>query len=352
MTESSSQLKSANSEPASSTNASQLKIGPLFIAGRQHSGNTVTACVFERVANCLSVNIEGLFFEQRSLVDRIKDPTERAKKIADLLRIEDKALSDKTEQWLIDWQQKNPDASAIDGYSQAMQFATIDAGKEFWVRRATSYIFYAQEILTLMPDAKVLYLLRNPHDVCASNKLRNSKIDRYLGWVISWNRGIKIALDLKKRFPDRFMILRYEDMVSKPQQVFEEIFKFVGVPFNEDYLDVPHVNKSDKRQTQATATRGFNASRLYYYKEVLKPAEMLVVDMLSWKEPLVEYYPDMPHREDAVSFGTRISALFILAWSPVPFIKQQLRFLFKNNTLWRLQRLVRRISVVFGGSSR
>lgn len=352
MNEPSGQLKSANSDADSFASTDQLKIGPLFIAGRQHSGNTVTACVFERVANCLSVNVEGLFFEQRSLVDRIKEPTERAKRIAALLRIEDKALADRIEQWLIDWQHNNPNASALDGYCQAMQFATIDAGKEFWVRRATSYIFYAQEILTLMPDARILYLLRNPHDVCASKKRRNSKKDRYLGWVISWNRGMRIALDLKKKFPDRFLMLRYEDMVSEPQQVFEEIFKFVGVPFSEDYLDVPHVNRSEAHQTRTSATRGFNASRLYYYKEVLKPAEMLVVDMLAWKEPLEEYYPDMPHRDDAISLGTKLSALLTVAWSPIPLALLQIRLLFKGNMLWRIKRLFHRASLLLTGTNR
>ena len=348
MTEPTSQLEPASKD----ANTDQLQIGPLFIAGRQHSGNTVTACVFERVANCLTVNVEGLFFEQRSLIDRIKDPTERAKRLVDLLKFEDEELADRTKHWLIDWQNKTPDASALDCYCQAMQFATLDAGKEFWVRRATSYIFYAHEILTLMPKARVLYLLRNPHDVCASIKRRNPKMDRNLGWVTSWNRGMKIALDLKKSFPDRFLILRYEDMVSKPQQVFAELFNFVGVPFVEDYLNVPHVNRSEAVQTRTSATRGFNASRLFYYKEVLKPAEILVVDLLTWKEPLEEYYPDMPHRDDAISFLTRISALIILAWSPVPFIKQQLRFLFRGNMRWRLQRLLKRAVLLLSGSNR
>ncbi|MCH8822779.1 MAG: sulfotransferase [Planctomycetes bacterium] len=348
MTEPTSQL-----EPAiNKANTDQLEIGPLFICGRQHSGNTVTACVFERVANCLSVNVEGLFFEQRSLIDRIKDPTERAKRLVDLLKFEDEELADRTKHWLIDWQNKTPDASALDCYCQAMQFATLDSGKEFWVRRATSYIFYAQEILTLMPKARVLYLLRNPHDVCASKKRRNSKRDRYLGWVISWNRGMRIALDLEKKFPDRFLMKRYEDMVSMPEQVFKEIFNFMGLPFSEDYLNVPHVNRSEKEYTRTSEKRGFNASRLYYYKEVLKPVEIQVVDMLTWKEPMNEYYPDMPHRDDVISLSTRILALLTVAWSPFPFAWRQFRVLFEDDMLWRLKRLFRRVALVLGGSSR
>lgn len=80
--------------------------GRSFISGRQHSGNTVTTCVFGMVPECFA----GL------------------------------------------------------------------------VQQATSYIFYAQGILRLMPDARFLYLLRNPYDICASEKCRAPRKGSTLGW--------------------------------------------------------------------------------------------------------------------------------------------------------------------------
>lgn len=321
-------------------------VGPIFISGRQHSGNTVTAYIFGMVPDCYSANVEGWFFEHRRLVDRIKDPAKRAAYVVDLLRLDDAALAQRTRDWLVCWHRDNPDAASIDVYRQSMRFVTASSGKRFWVRRATSYIFYAQDILTLMPEARILYLLRNPYDVCASKKRRDPKRDRFLGWVISWNRGLRIALKLQESYPERFRIVRYEDMVAKPLETFRAIFDFAGVPFQARYLDVPHVNRSEAHQTRTSETRGLNPSRVYYYTGILSPAETVVLDMLVWKEKVLEYYPDIPHWKGKPRLSTRIKALGLLATSPFSYAIPQVRLLFGHDPVWRLRRLLRRLRMV------
>ena len=321
-------------------------VGPIFISGRQHSGNTVTAHIFGMVPDCYSANVEGWFFEHRRLVDKIKDPAKRAAYVVDLLRLDDAALDERTRDWLVGWHREHPDAASVDVYRQAMRFVTTSSGKRFWVRRATSYIFYAQDILTLMPEARILYLLRNPYDVCASKKRRDPKRDRFLGWVVSWNRGLRIALKLQEAYPNRFLIVRYEDMVTKPVETFRAIFDFAGVLFQARYLDIPHVNRSEAHQTRTSETRGLNPSRVYYYTGILTPTETLVLDMLVWKEKVLEYYPDIPHWKDKPRLSTRIKALGLLATSPFSYAFRLVRLFFRHGPAWRLRRLLRRVRIV------
>jgi hypothetical protein len=321
-------------------------VGPLFIAGRQHSGNTVTACIFELVSDCLAVNVEGRFFEDRQGVERIKDPHKRAAAVVELLRLRNDELEAETLRWLTEWHEAHPEADAIEVYRQAMTHATEAAGKRFWVRRATSYIFYAREILELMPEARVLYLLRNPYDVCASKKRRSPTRDRFIGWVVSWNRGLRIAGELARDFPDRFLMVRYEDMVTEPARTFERIFAFAGVPFDERYLDVPHVNRSEAHQTRTSATRGLNPSRVYYYTEILTPAEVAAVKMLAWNSKVGEHYPDLPAPARS-GLGTRLGALGLLGVSPFAYLHQQVVALFRHNTAWRLRRMLKRLGIAF-----
>ena len=93
--------------------------GPIFISGRQHSGNTMTAVIFSMVPDCFVVNVEGWFFEHRGIVDRIKDPGRRARYIVDILRLEDADLSERTRRWLVAWHEAHPQAPSVETYRRA-----------------------------------------------------------------------------------------------------------------------------------------------------------------------------------------------------------------------------------------
>ncbi len=320
-------------------------IGPLFISGRQHSGNSVTTCVFEQVPDCFAARREGWFFEQRGLVEKIEDPARRARRVVELLRLEDDQLARRTTERLEEWHRRHPGASAVEVYRAAMELILSDTGKRFWVRRATSYIFYAAEIFDLMPDARMLYLLRNPYDVCASLKRRRPKLDRFVGWVISWNRGLRSALRLRETHPDRFLIVRYEDLVARPAETMRGVFAFAGVPFEERYLDVPHVNPSEAPGQRTSEVRGLNPSRIYYYRGILAPAEVAAVDTLVWTEKLLEHYPDLPHRGQRHPISARIGALGLLAMAPYRFAAHQVGLLGRHSPRWRLSRILRRARI-------
>jgi hypothetical protein len=338
----------AAAQPAKATarpaTHSRDEIGPVFIAGRQHSGNTVAALVFGMVPECCAINVEGWFFEHRALVDKIRDPAQGARYVVELLRLEDRSLSDRTREWLVRWHEEHSGATSVDVYREAMRFVTESSGKRFWVRRATSYIVYAGEILTLMPEARMLYLLRNPYDLCASLKRRDPRLDRFGGCVISWNRGLREALKLQETYPDRMRVVRYEDMVTKPVETFRGIFDFVGVPFREQYLGVPHVNRSEAVEAKSSASHGLNPSRVYYYTSILRPAEVAAVSMLVWKEKLLEYYTDLPDHQHRLS--TRIGALGLLALSPFNYAVQQVRSIFRHDPAWQVRRLARRVRML------
>ena len=321
-------------------------VGPIFVSGRQHSGNTVTTCVFGMVPACFAGLMEGWFFEHRAIVDKLKDLDVRARRVAELLRLDDEELTDRTSEALSRWHVEQPDATATDLYREGMRFAAASHDKQFWVQQATSYIFYAQDILRLMPDARFIYLLRNPYDLCASEKRRDPKRERLWGCVVSWNKGLALAGKLQEEYPDRFIITRYEDIVTDPEKTYRKVFDFVGVPFHEKYLDVPHVNRSEAPHTWTSSSRGLTSSRLYYYTSVLSPAERAAVDMLGRKDKIAEYYPDLPHHQARYALSTRAKAVFLVIASPFRYALLQFGTLLSRDSAWQLRRILRRIRMI------
>ncbi len=303
------------------------RVGPVFVCGRQHCGNTVVARMIAGFPGCFGITNEGIFFEHRGRLDAMKDPIERARWIVEHLWLKDEQLLATAVEHITRWAGQHRDADALAAYVEAMRFLTHHTGDHFWSQKATSYIFYGHEILQSMPDVRIIYLIRNPHDVCASKKRRDPDHERIVSWAVSWNKGLRIAKALEQAYPDRVLLLKYEDLVSQPPQTVRSICGFLGVPFRDEYLDVPVINTAEAQyKVVQDAPRGFDKSRLFNYPKHLTPAEMAALDLVLDNRLVRTYYPDMPHREQRVSCPARLAALRLVAVGPLRYLWGQVQF--------------------------
>lgn len=177
------------------------------------------------------------------------------------------------------------------------------------------------------------------------NAARQDK-DRLWASAVSWTRGLRLATKLREKYADRFLIVRYEDLVTDPVRLFRKVNDFVGVPFREKYLDVPHVNRSEAPHTWTSTTRGLTSARVYYYTDVLSSTELAAVDMLVWKEKLLEFYSDLPHRHGKHRFLTKAKALCLVIVSPFRYTLEQMGRILRHDPAWQLRRLLRRVRMI------
>ncbi len=313
----------------------------IFVAGRQHSGNTVMTYMLGMSPECYAANVEGLFFEWRGMVDKQREPVRRAELICELLRLEEEDLAAQVRTLLTAWSEAHPDATSVEVYRQAMLIVTEQTGTRAWARRATSYIFYADDILEQMPEAKIIYLLRNPWDICASRKRRGA-IGGHMPAVLGWNRGFAAATRLQADRPDAFRIVRYEDLVQKPEDTARDLFDFVGLRFDPSYLEVPHLNRSEDGGGRESASRGLNPSRVFYYLDVLSAGEIAAVDAMVRRAMVAEQYPDLPHVPGQAGLGDRVRGWGTILAGPVRIAADQARQLLRHNPAWRIRRLAHR----------
>jgi hypothetical protein len=59
--------------------------------------------------------------------------------------------------------------------------------------------------------------------------------------VVQWRRAIQRHYKLKKRYPDKYRLVRFEDVVKRPTEVVPELFDFLGVqsPADPTAVNVP-----------------------------------------------------------------------------------------------------------------
>jgi hypothetical protein len=88
--------------------------------------------------------------------------------------------------------------------------------------------------------------------------------------------------------------LRYEDLVTAPTDVFREVCDFCEIDYQQDCVQVPHVNRSETPYNQDSEARGVQSDRVFYFADVLSPTESAAVHQLADSEALHELYPDLP----------------------------------------------------------
>jgi hypothetical protein len=301
------------------------------VAGRQHSGNTVLSVLLGRLPGWYAQNDESTLLEMHGLIDGMQDVEAKSASMIKAIGLEDPEQA----QWLDDfvscrWRDQ-PNLPALTLWHEAMDGVTVRRGDARWAQKGTSYIFYGREILKAWPNARLIYMLRNPWDLVASRRRRNPKMEAVASTLISWTKGLKLARALERDVPDRFRLVRYEDLTGNGAETVRSLCEWLQTPFNEDCLDVPHVNPSENPYVLESDTRGLNGSRLYQYVERLLPHEVAAVDqalgVLGARALAAQYYPALPHKIAKHGVLTKLRAWAGLSVAPLRYAWVYLTFL-------------------------
>ncbi len=121
--------------------------------------------------------------------------------------------------------------------------ATFDTWKNVQrTGKETTYLGYnpvqgidTEKILGDLPEGQVLHVVRNPYSGYADTKKRPFplSLSRYT-WT--WSIMQHMALTFAERYPDRFHIMRFEDMVADPKKTLGELATKLGLSYSDTLL--------------------------------------------------------------------------------------------------------------------
>lgn len=181
---------------------------------------------------------------------------------------------------------------AYSDYIRASYLTLVLPGKsngnvEHIVDKTPIYTYYAEELLSLFPEARFVAMMRNPlAQVNSSLENRNpyNKPHSVAFHAYSWQR---YADELKRLLPvlkDRLMILKYETLVSEPVATIKKVCDHFSIPYTSDMLEF-HTQKqttafrNDEDLTERQKDRIQNK-----YKQLSKPVHE--GRKLSWKDKM------------------------------------------------------------------
>lgn len=179
------------------------------------------------------------------------------------------------------------------------RFYAISRGKtpSVWGDKNNYYISESLRIIHLYPDARFLFLVRDPRDVFASYvDLSNLKSDsRYAPRLTvspqefgeEWRTNLNHMERLAASLPDEnFKYVRYEDLIQNSKQTIGGVLDFLGLNFEDGVLapseQAQFIEKepADTLDWKRLTAKAPDRSRIGRFRDVIGEREISVIQRL------------------------------------------------------------------------
>lgn len=147
-----------------------------------------------------------------------------------------------TAQAIKDFCQHLPDG--LDAYFAEIRKTTLslyektgDGSIRYFLDKTPLYHLIVEDIIRLFPEAKFIFVWRNPLAMVSSIM----ETWRAGGWLlylyeIDLYRGLSNLVSAYQNNTDRTCAIRYEDLVLKPEETVQSIFSYLELPYNPEVL--------------------------------------------------------------------------------------------------------------------
>ena len=174
-------------------------------------------------------------------------------------------------------------------YKSMLQRHLYATGKKYFVAKNPAFSPKIQTLLEFFPDARIIYLARNPLDMLPSTvswinyarrvftepQEKYHYQDEILEFTQYWYRYPLRYLDTHPS--PRYLILNYDDLIQRPEHVIRSFYEQFGYP------DKPGLDRIVDEAVKETLS--FNSDHVYSYAE-----------MGFTREQIVELYSDIFER--------------------------------------------------------
>jgi hypothetical protein len=160
------------------------------------------------------------------------------------------------------------------------------AGKRRWGDKSLHTEHYTNRVLEEFPDAKIIHMTRDPRDRYASVRKRHDKdTPRIAAAVGRWLLSMKRAQLNANRYPENYMIVRFEELASNPEEISRKVCAFIHEDFSSSMLNLEGAADYQQRGGNSSFNRidpGTISTRpIGRFRKVLSPEEIAFIQSLT-----------------------------------------------------------------------
>ncbi|MGQ0608706.1 MAG: sulfotransferase family protein [Chloroflexota bacterium] len=203
---------------------------PVFIAGLDRTGKTQMRMAIERSVSIALARRAELWTHHNARYGDLADDAVVRRAVAELLR--DRHVAGQVhdpgrlERDVLAGPRTYAHLFALIGRQHAEQ-----AGRERWGDQTALIERHAPEILDAFPEARLIHMIRDPRDRFAAS-LAEGGIGRggLSAACESWLESARLAERHSMAHPDRYTIVRFEDLAARPRPTLDRVLAFMGEP--------------------------------------------------------------------------------------------------------------------------
>lgn len=172
--------------------------------------------------------------------------------------------------------------------------------------KTPGHVHHVPTLMDWFSEAKIIHSVRDPRAVFLSQKqkslrlnsqrltrrhraVRRSKVayEVYasVNVGIGWLRAMQLDQQFAELYPQRYMNVRYEDIVRAPEEKLREICEFVEVPFEKRMLEHGYQNSSYRNsmetRTVQDESKPFDASAINRWRDLIHPVTKRCIETLT-----------------------------------------------------------------------
>jgi hypothetical protein len=191
-------------------------------------------------------------------------------------------------------------ASFLQDYAQRL-------GKPRWGAQSGLIEAHADSLFAVHDGAKIVHMVRDPRDRYeASLSMWPDGKGRAGGATARWRYSTGLADRNRRRHPDRYLVVRFEDLVYAPERILREVCAFLGETFSPAMLTMQGApERRDRLMARSSGDIDGFLSEAYIgrFRGRVSPGELAFIQLHAGRRMAAfGYRPD----ELSLSFGERM----------------------------------------------
>ncbi len=161
-------------------------------------------------------------------------------------------------------------------------------GKAIIGEKTPAHVRYGATLLAWFPGGRIIHMLRDPRAIYVSDLRRRRlhpgalpyrllrRVPPLLAAVLlvqttlAWQESAMRIRENRRRHADRYLVVRFEDLVTDPRAEVARICRFAGIEFEEGMMD-----RVVESHGQALGSPGFDAKAAERWRSQLSPPARL-----------------------------------------------------------------------------
>lgn len=212
-------------------------------------------------------------------------------------------------------------------------------GKPRWGDQTGLIERYADQVLNAYPDGRMIHMIRDPRDRYAGSlQLWPAGKGRAGGAAARWLYTTGLARRNLSEYPRRYLVVRFEDMVTDPQKTLQAVCAFLDEEFDPRMLSMQgapeHRDKMIRRSHGDPTASPLSGAYIGIYREHIPAPELVFLQTVLRLRMRAFAYPPDPIRLSRKERGAYLLKTFpanlarLAAWLALESIQHNFPSLF------------------------